>query len=536
MSGDGSGVSIYPDRSHRKRRGTLAYQYWGECDGGGGELEGMNGLDGGMTTQGAGGGGDLCPKFTYDSLVYLYDNGVLLAIFDKDDEVVDMFVNGPQGLIATYPQNDDALLKYHINDHLGSPRVIMSGAAGQQAQVVQYYDYGPYGELIDSWGSYESELKFTGKELDDESSFDLYYFGARYYDSRIGMFTSIDKASQFASGYVYGGNNPTMGVDPDGNIFWVPVILGAVAGTYSGAQIAQAQDYDGAKFLGAVLGGAAIGGLSGLLGGAIAGSVSNPVLGGIYGGAMGGGVNGYGLGVLGGLKPRDALKIGSKTAIAGAVGGLTSQAFSGPYGAAAGGFAAGAAGYGLSMGDAARLDEGLLAASIGAAVSYATYKVDASLRHSRKLHDSNLDNSEARDAIQFHGRRSFERNREEGIWFLDGGGRQTRIGGLTGVDMSPFPSNAKAMVHFHHTVDGPVPGQPGFSFVPDHSTADIAVSNGMLTQLLQPMNSWVINPQNVYVYNPMVHSTPLVGPAPMLVGPTNNYFMMKYYALGFYGY
>ncbi len=95
MSSDGSGVNIYSDRSHRKRRGTLAYQYWGECDGGGGELEGMNSLDGGMTTQGAGGGGELCPKFTYDSLVYLYDNGVLLAIFDKDDEVVDMFVNGP---------------------------------------------------------------------------------------------------------------------------------------------------------------------------------------------------------------------------------------------------------------------------------------------------------------------------------------------------------------------------------------------------------------------------------------------------------
>ena len=39
------------------------------------------------------------------------------------------------------------------------------------------------------------------------------------YDSRIGRWTSIDPARQFASPYVGMGNNPVNGVDPDGRLF-----------------------------------------------------------------------------------------------------------------------------------------------------------------------------------------------------------------------------------------------------------------------------------------------------------------------------
>jgi RHS repeat-associated protein len=39
-------------------------------------------------------------------------------------------------------------------------------------------------------GSFESDYRFTGKELDDES--DFHYFGARYYDSMVGRFVSVD--------------------------------------------------------------------------------------------------------------------------------------------------------------------------------------------------------------------------------------------------------------------------------------------------------------------------------------------------------
>ena len=54
-------------------------------------------------------------------------------------------------------------------------------------------------------------------EHDDEISLD--YFGARYLDPMLGMWTSVDPARQFASPYLYVGNgmNPINVVDPDGN-------------------------------------------------------------------------------------------------------------------------------------------------------------------------------------------------------------------------------------------------------------------------------------------------------------------------------
>ena len=55
---------------------------------------------------------------------------------------------------------------------------------------------------------------FTTKELDEEAGLNLNYFGARYYDADVGLWTSVDAMRQFYSGYSY---NPINGVDPDGN-------------------------------------------------------------------------------------------------------------------------------------------------------------------------------------------------------------------------------------------------------------------------------------------------------------------------------
>jgi len=175
---------------------------------------------GGMGILGQGPGGPQCPEWTYSQTFYLYDNGVLLATFDKYDNVEDLFVNGPGGRIASYWENDDNKLHYYVADHLGSARVLMNSLEGQpeHAQVAQYYNYHPFGAVSESWGNYNTPYRFTSKEHDQHSSFDFYYFGARYYDPRIGQFTTIDKASQFASGFVYGGNNPISVIDPDGNI------------------------------------------------------------------------------------------------------------------------------------------------------------------------------------------------------------------------------------------------------------------------------------------------------------------------------
>ena len=53
------------------------------------------------------------------------------------------------------------------------------------------------------------------KERDDET--ELNYFGARYLDPMLGMWTSVDPARQHFSPYTYGSNNPIARIDPNGN-------------------------------------------------------------------------------------------------------------------------------------------------------------------------------------------------------------------------------------------------------------------------------------------------------------------------------
>jgi RHS repeat-associated protein len=148
---------------------------------------------------------------------YLYDGNVLLATFDEDDAILEMFVNGPSGRIASYTGYSESNLSYYLTDHLGTARVVISDQENGARWVQQYFNYHPFGEVAESWGIKQTNFKFTGKELDDERNFDHYYFGARYYNPERGSFSSVDKAGQFASGFAYGNNNPIMGKDPDGN-------------------------------------------------------------------------------------------------------------------------------------------------------------------------------------------------------------------------------------------------------------------------------------------------------------------------------
>ena len=73
-------------------------------------------------------------------------------------------------------------------------------------------------DAFDEYFAYDAQGEnFTGKEKDDET--ELNYFGARYLDPMLGMWTSVDPARQFSSPYLYVGNgvNPVNVIDPDGN-------------------------------------------------------------------------------------------------------------------------------------------------------------------------------------------------------------------------------------------------------------------------------------------------------------------------------
>ncbi len=112
--------------------------------------------------------------------------------------------------------DDEEEYRYFFSkDHLGSSTLI-SDAGGM---LIQHIQYAPFGE---SWVDMRKEdfatpYRFTGKEQDCETG--LYYYGARYYDSRLGRFLSVDPlADQFPSHspYNYTFNNPLKYTDPTG--------------------------------------------------------------------------------------------------------------------------------------------------------------------------------------------------------------------------------------------------------------------------------------------------------------------------------
>jgi RHS repeat-associated protein len=122
---------------------------------------------------------------------------------------------------------------YLTPDHLGSTRAVTDRAGNIRAR----HDYLPFGEELDAGIAGRTtqigytqpdstRQRFTSKERDSESKLD--FFGARYYASHHGRFTSVDPAMGSAvlslpqswNRYAYVLNNPLNIIDPDG-MLWV---------------------------------------------------------------------------------------------------------------------------------------------------------------------------------------------------------------------------------------------------------------------------------------------------------------------------
>jgi RHS repeat-associated protein len=106
-------------------------------------------------------------------------------------------------------------------------------------KVVSADDYDPWGMQLEgrcqNTGQTNDKYKFTGKERDKETAntniagYD--YFGARYYDNRIGRWMSVDPMAENTpslSPYQYARNNPLNRIDPDGAVDTPTVILAGV--------------------------------------------------------------------------------------------------------------------------------------------------------------------------------------------------------------------------------------------------------------------------------------------------------------------
>jgi len=98
---------------------------------------------------------------------------------------------------------------YHT-DHLGST-VLVTDKTGA---TVWSTEYTPFGSLTFEEGKLKRAVKFTGKDLDEDTG--LYYFNARWYDQSIGRFISEDPIKDGMNWYTYAANNPLVFYDSTG--------------------------------------------------------------------------------------------------------------------------------------------------------------------------------------------------------------------------------------------------------------------------------------------------------------------------------
>jgi RHS repeat-associated protein len=129
------------------------------------------------------------------------------------------------------PNTPLADVRWIVTDHLGTPRMIFD-QSGSLANTSRH-DYLPFGEELtgqiggrtpqQGYTGDSTRQKFTQKERDIETGLD--YFGARYYASTQGRFTSTDPIIIMADRlidpqelnlYNYARNNPLRFTDPTG--------------------------------------------------------------------------------------------------------------------------------------------------------------------------------------------------------------------------------------------------------------------------------------------------------------------------------
>jgi RHS repeat-associated protein len=114
------------------------------------------------------------------------------------------------------PEKIMELLRYFYHpDHLGSSSWITDNTG----RPIQHLHYLPFGEdwVDQRTTSWNTPYTFSGKEKDVETGYG--YFGARYYDSGLSIWLSVDPMSDkypSMSPYNYCANNPVILVDPDG--------------------------------------------------------------------------------------------------------------------------------------------------------------------------------------------------------------------------------------------------------------------------------------------------------------------------------
>ncbi|WP_299119955.1 DUF6443 domain-containing protein [uncultured Tenacibaculum sp.] len=149
---------------------------------------------------------------------YIYENNVL------------QFFNHPEGYIKK--DNTGFKYVYQYKDHLGNVRLSYTdsnndGVITPSTEIIEESNYYPFGLKHKGYNNVTSSLgnstaqkfKYNGKELEEELGLNMYEYGARKYMPDLGRWIGVDKKAEKympVSPYIYGGNNPVIFIDPNG--------------------------------------------------------------------------------------------------------------------------------------------------------------------------------------------------------------------------------------------------------------------------------------------------------------------------------
>ncbi|PSB14254.1 hypothetical protein C7B65_26655 [Phormidesmis priestleyi ULC007] len=147
---------------------------------------------------------------------YVYDRGNLALEFNGTATTPTVrYFYGTQVDQILAQDKGSGNVSWMVTDQLGSVRALV----GNDGTVRNRYDYDAFGNVTSTMtnATDTSRYQYTGREFDGETG--LYYYRARYYDSRNGRFIGQDPTG-FGAGdgnlYRYVGNSPTNTTDPTG--------------------------------------------------------------------------------------------------------------------------------------------------------------------------------------------------------------------------------------------------------------------------------------------------------------------------------
>ena len=136
--------------------------------------------------------------YVYDEIFYLYDGVIEIGSYNKIGKILELKINsdtsyGDLGQTLALELFGNTYIPLH--DTFGNIIALLDPSS---QSIEESYYYSAFGETLiyDRWGfktSYsrtKNPFRFQSKRIDEESS--LYYFGARYLDTELGVWISQD--------------------------------------------------------------------------------------------------------------------------------------------------------------------------------------------------------------------------------------------------------------------------------------------------------------------------------------------------------